>query len=48
MSDDFTIDDMARAAGTIAYEVLTRLSTRMRRRYVGGGLRANGEDDRLT
>ena len=38
LNDDFTVDDMARAAGTIAYEVLTRLSARQRRRYVGGGL----------
>lgn len=32
-----TIEAMGRAAGTIGYEVLTRLGTRFARRYVGGG-----------
>ena len=45
LNDDFAIDDMARAAGTIAYEVLTRLSPRMRRRYVGGGVRRSEPGD---
>lgn len=31
-----TADDIARTAGTIGYEVLTRLGARLRRRYVGG------------
>lgn len=31
-----TADEVARTAGTIGYEVLTRLSARLRRRYVGG------------
>jgi len=31
-----TADDVARTAGTIGYEVLTRLGARLRRRYVGG------------
>lgn len=31
-----TPDDVARSAGTIGYEVLTRLGARVRRRYVGG------------
>jgi alanine racemase len=31
-----TADDIARTAGTIGYEVLTRLGPRLRRRYVGG------------
>jgi alanine racemase len=29
------LDDVARAAGTIAYEILTRLSPRLPRRYLG-------------
>jgi alanine racemase len=29
------LDDVARAAGTIAYEILTRLSPRLPRRYIG-------------
>jgi alanine racemase len=32
-----TIEAMGRAAGTIGYEVLTRLGTRFARKYVGGG-----------
>ncbi|HYD14794.1 MAG TPA: alanine racemase [Hyphomicrobium sp.] len=32
-----TIESMGRAAGTIGYEVLTRLGPRFVRRYVGGG-----------
>jgi alanine racemase len=31
-----TADDVARTAGTIGYEVLTRLGARLRRRYLGG------------
>jgi alanine racemase len=31
-----TADDIARTAGTIGYEVLTRLGARLRRRYAGG------------
>ncbi|GIL03040.1 MAG: alanine racemase, biosynthetic [Alphaproteobacteria bacterium] len=31
------LDDFARAAGTIGYEVLTRIGPRAERRYVGGG-----------
>ena len=31
------IDDLAQTAGTISYEVLTRLSPRLNRRYVEGG-----------
>jgi alanine racemase len=33
---NLTADDVARDAGTIGYEVLTRLGARLRRRYVGG------------
>jgi alanine racemase len=33
-----TIDDLAQAAGTIGYEMLTRLSPRLHRRYIEGGL----------
>jgi alanine racemase len=29
-----TVDDLARAAGTIPYELLTRLGPRLRRRYL--------------
>lgn len=32
-----TVDDMAKAAGTIGYEVLTALGNRYHRRYLGGG-----------
>ncbi len=32
-----TIEAMGQAAGTIGYEVLTRLGTRFARRYIGGG-----------
>jgi len=32
-----TVDDLARAAGTIGYEVLTRLARRIHRLYLGGG-----------
>lgn len=35
LNDNLTIDDMAEAAGTISYEVLTRLGPRFRRAYVG-------------
>jgi alanine racemase len=31
-----TAEDWARAAGTISYEIVTRVSTRLPRRYVGG------------
>jgi alanine racemase len=31
------IDDLATTAGTISYEILTRLSSRLNRRYVEGG-----------
>jgi alanine racemase len=31
-----TVDDVALQAGTIGYEVLTRLGSRFHRRYVGG------------
>ena len=31
------IDDLAQTAGTISYEILTRLSARLNRRYVEGG-----------
>jgi alanine racemase len=34
LGDDITIDDLARAAGTIGYEVLTRLGPRFIRTYV--------------
>jgi alanine racemase len=33
---NLTADDVARTAGTIGYEVLTRLGARLRRRYLGG------------
>lgn len=32
-----TVDDLAEAAGTIGYEILTSLGARYARRYVGGG-----------
>ncbi|PPR75257.1 MAG: Alanine racemase, biosynthetic [Alphaproteobacteria bacterium MarineAlpha3_Bin4] len=32
-----TVDDVARAAGTIGYEILTNLGTRYHRAYTGGG-----------
>ena len=31
------IDDLARDAGTIGYEILTNLGTRFQRRYSGAG-----------
>jgi alanine racemase len=34
---DQSIDDLARDAGTIGYELLTHLGTRFQRRYVGAG-----------
>lgn len=34
------LEDAARAAGTISYELLTRLGERVERHYVGGGARA--------
>ena len=34
---NLTPDDVARSAGTIGYEVLTRLGSRLHRRYLGGG-----------
>jgi len=33
---DISLDEVARLAGTINYEILTRLSQRARRRYLGG------------
>jgi alanine racemase len=33
----YTVDDMARDAGTIGYEILTRLGGRYHRSYTGGG-----------
>ena len=30
-----SVDDLAKAAGTVAYEILTRLGPRVERRYVG-------------
>jgi len=30
-----TVDDLARAAGTIGYEILTSLGNRYARRYIG-------------
>lgn len=35
LNDNLTIDEMANAAGTISYEVLTRLGQRFRRYYIG-------------
>ena len=32
------LDDLAQTAGTIAYEILTGLSSRLERRYVEGGV----------
>ncbi|GLK67593.1 alanine racemase [Hansschlegelia plantiphila] len=37
LGDDFGVDDLARACGTIGYEVLTALGRRYERRYVGAG-----------
>jgi alanine racemase len=34
---DQSVDDMARDAGTIGYEILTNLGTRFQRRYAGAG-----------
>lgn len=36
LSERFGVDDYARAAGTVGYEVLTSLSQRYQRRHVGG------------
>jgi alanine racemase len=36
IGDDLTIDEVARRADTIGYEVLTSLGRRYARRYVGG------------
>jgi alanine racemase len=36
MGDTLTPDHVADIAGTIGYEVLTRLGTRFHRRYVNG------------
>ena len=33
-----TADDLARWAGTIPYEVLTNINTRVDRRYLGSGV----------
>ncbi|MEE9195010.1 MAG: alanine racemase C-terminal domain-containing protein, partial [Alphaproteobacteria bacterium] len=33
---EHTVDDLAREAGTIGYEVLTALGQRFERRYLGG------------
>lgn len=42
IGDRFTVDDAARLAGTIGYEILTSLSTRYHRIYSGGGPPARG------
>ena len=34
IGSDQTVDDVAAAAGTIGYEILTRLGRRFRRRYL--------------
>jgi alanine racemase len=34
---DQSLDDFARDAGTIGYEILTNLGARFQRRYVGAG-----------
>ena len=36
IGDAVTLDEVAAAAGTISYEILTRLGPRLRREYVGG------------
>jgi alanine racemase len=36
MGDHLLVDDVAATAGTIGYEVLTRLGARFQRRYVSG------------
>jgi alanine racemase len=38
IDDDLSIDVVGAAAGTTAYEVLTALSRRSLRRYIGGQL----------
>ena len=42
LSPEQTVDDLARAAGTIGYEVLTSLGARYTRRYTGDPARAKG------
>ena len=36
IGDNYTIDDLANASGTIGYEILTRLGQRHYRVYLGG------------
>ena len=38
IGDHVTLEDVARRAGTISYEILTRLGTRYARLYSGGEL----------
>lgn len=42
LDDHHTVDDLAREAGTIPYEILTSLGRRYARRYVGGATRGAG------
>jgi alanine racemase len=37
ISPEHPVDDLAREAGTIGYEVLTALGRRFERHYLGGG-----------
>ncbi|AOP45249.1 alanine racemase [Streptomyces lydicus] len=39
-----TAEDWARAAGTIGYEIVTRIGTRVPRVYVGSGIRSGAEE----
>lgn len=43
--DGLPVDAVARAAGTIGYELLTRVSARVPRRYIGAQARAGYEPD---
>ncbi len=38
LNAEYTVNDLARDAHTIGYEVLTRIGARVRREYIGGGI----------
>jgi alanine racemase len=44
MGPNISPDDLARTGATIGYEVLTRLGSRLRRHYVGGGSAVGSAD----
>jgi alanine racemase len=45
-SGEWTADDWAQAIGTIGYEIVTRIGSRVVREYVGGDAHGHGKGSR--